>query len=85
MVANRRVLDAEEVFLRATRPTAVAKRLEVLLGTTGDPGFAHGVADEGAATARRRADEIGALRIQLATIYPTKSINKTVKMSRSLI
>ena len=48
VVADRLVLDAEEVFLRAARPAGVAERLEVLLGAAGDAGFAERVADQGA-------------------------------------
>jgi hypothetical protein len=61
VVADRLVLDAEEVFLRPARPAAVSQRLEVLLGPAGDAGFLEGVTDEGAAAARSGADEVGAI------------------------
>ena len=49
MVADRLVLDAEEVLLGPPWPAAVAEGLEVLLGPSGDPGFLERMADEGAA------------------------------------
>src|SRR6202012_5651544 len=52
-VADRLVLDAEEVFLGAARPARVAERLEVLLRAAGDAGFAERVADEGGAATGR--------------------------------
>jgi hypothetical protein len=61
VVADRLILDAEEVFLRPARATAVSQRLEVLLGPAGDAGFLQRVADEGAAAAGGGADEIGAI------------------------
>ena len=58
VVADRLVLDPEEVLLRAARAAGVAERLEVLLGAAGDAGFGQRVADQGAAAAGRGADEI---------------------------
>jgi hypothetical protein len=52
------VLDAEEVFLGTAGAAAVAERLEILLGATGDSSFRKGVADQGAAAAGSGANEI---------------------------
>ena len=61
VVADRLILDAEEVFLWAARPAGVAERLEVLLGATGDARFAERVADERGAATGRGADDVGTL------------------------
>jgi hypothetical protein len=55
------VVEAQEVFLRPPRAAAVAKRLEVLLGSPGYACLLERLADERAAAARRGTDEEGAL------------------------
>jgi hypothetical protein len=54
-----RVVKAFEVGLGAGRPTGRHYGLEVLLGTPGDAGGLERLAEQGAAAARRGADEIG--------------------------
>jgi hypothetical protein len=81
VVADRLVLDAEEVFLRSARSAAVAQCLEVLLGTAGDARFLERVADEGAAAAGGGADEIRAIGLpsvhhKFLTIFINKLVNK---------
>jgi hypothetical protein len=61
LIENRVVLEAQEVFLRRPWTAAVAKRLEVLLGSPCDAGLLECLADERAAAARGGADEEGAL------------------------
>jgi hypothetical protein len=58
VVTDRGVFDADEVLLGPARATAVAQRLEVLLGATGNAGFLEPVADERAAAARGGTDDV---------------------------
>jgi glyoxylase-like metal-dependent hydrolase (beta-lactamase superfamily II) len=58
VVADRRVVCPDEVFLGATGAAGMAQRLEVLLGTPGDAGIGQRMADQRAAAAGRGANEV---------------------------